>query len=415
MTLPIRTLPILEHWDCQQCGQCCRGSIVRLDDDDLARLREQHWEEHPEFKGVRTVASHGLLFKLHSLAKRPDGSCVFLTPQGRCRIHELHGEEAKPRICRLFPLQLVPLDNVALLTMRRACPSAAAEIGRPVTKQRTEGKPYLPSDSQPTAAPRILRGLPRDWATAHLAADSIERMMTDRRFPLVRRWVHVLQFGRLLEECHLRKLRAMDAKQFGELLRVFEGAAMEDAGDWFGDRQPPSAPMAVLFRQTAGEYSRLHFRSMARPTWRQRLGVAGAAVKLVRGQGPLPELVEGFPAGEFADLERPLGALDPKIIAPLDGYFESLVASWRYARLGYADWPMIEGIRAAALSYAVGLWLWRWASGPEGILPQEIIPIIGCLDRGMGYVPLLGTRHRRRIAAIAHNRELERLVVWYAR
>jgi lysine-N-methylase len=414
-SLPIRSLPILEHWDCHQCGQCCRGPIVRLDDDDLARLRDQHWEEHPEFRGVRTVEKHGLLFKMHTLAKLPDGSCVFLTPDNRCRIHELHGEEAKPRVCRLFPLQLVPLDQVALLTVRRSCPSAAAELGQPVTKQRAEGKPYSPADYSPTQAPRVLRGWPRDWADARAAAAALERMMTDQRYPLVRRWIHVLQFGRLLSECHLRNIRKMDARARRDLFEVLEAGATENAGEWFRDRQPPSAATTVLFRQTAGEYSRLHVRSTVRPTWRQRLGVAGAAIKLVRGQGTLPSLIEGFPEIQFSDLERPLGAIDPKIIAPLDGYFESLVASWRYAALGYSDWPMIEGIRAAALSYAVALWLWRWASGAEGIRAEEIIPIIGCLDRATGYSPLLSARHRQRVATISRSGELERLLAWYAR
>ena len=415
MPLPIRTLPILEHWDCQQCGECCRGPIVRLDDDDLARLREQHWEEQPEFRGVRTVVAQGLLFKTHTLAQRPDGSCVFLTAEGRCRIHELHGSEAKPRICRLFPLQLVPLDNVALLTMRRSCPSAAADTGKPVTKQLAEGKPFLLPDQSETAPPMILHGFRREWRDAQAVAGALERLICDRRYPLVRRWIHVLQFGRLLSDCRLRKLKAMDSGGLAELVEVLESAASEDAGDWFRDRQPPSAPMAVLFRQTAGEYSRLHPRSLIRATWWQRLGVAGTAVKLVRGQGPLPTLIDGFPAATFADLERPLGALDPKILVPLDGYFESLVASWRYATLGYCNWSLIDGIRAAALSYAVALWLWRWSSGAEGVRSEEIIPIIGCLDRGLGYGPLLGRRHRHRVVTIARDGQLERLIAWYAR
>lgn len=413
--VPIRTLPILEHWDCQQCGQCCRGSIVRLDDGDLARLREQHWDEHPDFRGVRTVASHGLLSKTHTLAQRSDGSCVFLSAEGRCRIHELHGAAGKPHVCRLFPLQLVPLDNVALLTMRRACPSAAADVGQPLKNHLADAKPLLEATRSSAHAPRIIRGLRRDWPDAHSAAAAIERIMTDRRYPLVRRWIHVLQFGRLLSECRLRKLRKMNGRARAELIEVFEAAAKENAGDWFSDRQPPTAATAVLFRQTAGEYSRLHPRSLVRPTWRQRLGVAGAAVRLVRGQGQLPKLIDGFPELEFADLERPLGALDPQSLAPLDGYFESLIASWRYATLGYREWSMIEGIRAAALSYAVALWLWRWSSGREGIHAAEIIPIIACLDRGLGYAPLVGMRHRHRVTTVARGGELERLVAWYAR
>jgi lysine-N-methylase len=415
MALTIRTLPILEHGDCQQCGQCCRGSVVRLDEDDLARLREQHWEEQPEFRDVQTVASQGLFNKTYTLVQKRDGSCVFLTAEGRCRIHELHGSEGKPRICRLFPLQLVPLNGVALLTMRRSCPSAAADVGRPVTKHLAEGRPFLsPAESEP-APPTILRGLRRDWCDARLVAGALERLMTDRRYPLVRRWIHVLQFSRLLSDCKLRKLKSLDSKALGELVEVLESAALDDAGDWFSDRQPPAAAMAVLFRQTAGEYSRLHPRSLVRATWRERLGVARTAMKLVRGHGPLPCLIDGFPAASFSDLERPLGALDPKMLVPLDGYFESFIASWRYATLGYGHWSLIDGIRASALSYAVALWLWRWSSGPEGLRPEEIIPIIGCLDRGMGYGPLLGGRHRHRVATIARDGQLERLVAWYAR
>jgi hypothetical protein len=312
-------------------------------------------------------------------------------------------------------LQIVPLDDVALLTMRRSCPSAAADAGRPVTTHLAEGKPFLLPDSNETAPPKILHGLHRDWHDARLVAGAIERFLTDRRFPLVRRWIHALQFGRLLSDCKLRKLKAMDSGALTELVGVLEAAALEDAGGWFRDRQPPSAPMAVLFRQTAGEYSRLHPRSTVRATWWQRLGVAGTAMKLVRGQGALPALIEGFPTVTFSDLERPLGAMDPELLAPLDGYFESLIASWRYATLGYCNWSLIDGVRSAALSYAVALWLWRWASGPNGIRPEEIIPIIGCLDRGLGYGPLLGGRHRQRVVTIARDGQLERILAWYAR
>ena len=51
----------------------------------------------------------------------------------------------------------------------------------------------------------------------------------------------------------------------------------------------------------------------------------------------------------FADLERPIGRLDPAILEPLDRYFATLVHRAAYALLGYRLWPMVEVIRAAAL------------------------------------------------------------------
>ena len=59
--------------------------------------------------------------------------------------------------------------------------------------------------------------------------------------------------------------------------------------------------------------------------------------------------------------EAPLGALTPELLAPLDAYFETHIASWRYAALGYRGWSLVDGFRAAALSYAVALWLFTCA------------------------------------------------------
>ena len=138
----LRPLPIVEHWDCHNCGDCCRNNIIRLDADDLARLKEQRWDEHPDFCGVRVIVSHGLVDETYALAQQADGACVFLTAEGRCRIHELHGYDAKPRICKTFPLQIVPMENGAILTTRRSCPSAATRTraaGRGASGDRREG------------------------------------------------------------------------------------------------------------------------------------------------------------------------------------------------------------------------------------------------------------------------------------
>src|SRR5687767_75390 len=129
MPLPLKPLPIVERWSCHQCGVCCRGSIVPLSDDDLARLRAQGWQEHPDFRGTSVTVRESWLGQGQQLAHRADGSCVFLEPDGLCRIHKELGEGAKPLLCRLFPLQVVPRDGVAYLTLRRACPSAAADKG----------------------------------------------------------------------------------------------------------------------------------------------------------------------------------------------------------------------------------------------------------------------------------------------
>jgi lysine-N-methylase len=127
--LSLKPLPIVEHWDCHGCGLCCHGSTVPLDDEDLSKLQAQKWDEDPSFRGAKTVVRTRIAGTSATLAHKSDGSCVFLTAEGRCRIHELHGFDAKPKVCRQFPLQLIPLDGRALVAARRSCPSAARGEG----------------------------------------------------------------------------------------------------------------------------------------------------------------------------------------------------------------------------------------------------------------------------------------------
>ena len=130
MSLPLATLPLAERWDCHQCGICCYGSIVRLSELDRQRLKEQGWDSHPDYRGIQTVVREGWFSSQYHLAQRDDGSCVFLMPDGLCRIHKEFGFEAKPLLCQMFPRQIIPLGDKAVLTIRRACPSAVQDLGR---------------------------------------------------------------------------------------------------------------------------------------------------------------------------------------------------------------------------------------------------------------------------------------------
>ena len=166
MPPPLKALPIIEHWDCHGCTDCCRATTIFLDKTDLAKLREQRWQDHEDFRGIKTVTRVHVLGGRRVLSKKPDGSCVFLSTEGRCRIHQEHGADAKPAVCRMFPLQLVPLANRTNLTVRRLCPSAAVDRGRPLKDHLKELKKsglvekFAVARSAP---PAIVRGVRRSW------------------------------------------------------------------------------------------------------------------------------------------------------------------------------------------------------------------------------------------------------------
>lgn len=413
--LPLKPLPMIERWDCHQCGVCCRGSIVPLSADDLAKLDAQKWHEHPDFRGTSVTVSESWLGREQRLAHRPDGSCVFLLPDGLCRIHKELGFDAKPLVCRMFPLQVVPRDGVAIVTIRRACPSAAADKGRPVAEQLDFAKKLARERGladESADPPPIKPGEYRPWRVTRKLLDSLDRILNDNRYPPLRRLVHALVFCRLLERA---KTRQLDDARLADLLGVLESSVADEVGDVFTNRQPPSGAAAVIFRQTAAEYVRVHPRYHVRPSWRQRLKLAWTAWAMLRGRGQLPRLHPEFPPATFEQLEQPLGVLDGSLYQPFDRFLETTAQSWSYCLAGRIGWSVVESLRQLALSYPVGLWLLRWASAGREPTLADVLDIITALDRGQGYAPLAGTQQRHRLNVLAKLDELPRLVAWYGR
>jgi lysine-N-methylase len=413
MSLPIRTLPIAEAWDCHGCGRCCRGTIIRLNDGDLERLREQHWEQNPDFRGQKIVVRRGLWKPQYFLAKRKDGRCIFLAADGLCRIHREFGLAAKPLVCQMFPFQLVPLEDHACLTLRRFCPSAAAEQGRNIEEYVDDARRMADQGglaAAPGDPPPVIRRQPRCWQPTLRVADHIERMMRDERYPPVRRIVHGLLFCDHLEHCRLQNL---SAEQSAELFTMLENVAVQEAAGLFRQRRPPRRAAGMLFRQTALEYLRLHPKFEIESSWQERWRLVQAALIFARGRGPLPVMHPCFPPTTFEALERPLGPLDAAVLRPLTAWFEAMAASKYYATPGRSGWSLVESFRALALAYPLALWLLRLSCGGRPPQVEDMIDVVGAIDRGQSYPMLAGRRHRRRVRSLARQRELARLVVWY--
>ncbi len=415
MPLPIHTLPVVERWDCHQCGVCCRGSIVPLSNADVARLREQKWHERPEFAGVQTTTPLGDSRGRQQLGKRPDGSCVFLQPDGLCLIHKELGFDAKPLVCRTFPLQLVPREKDAVLTLRRACPSAAGDKGRELTEYLATARAIAAEGELAetgVAAPPFKSGEPSDWKRSRIVLDTLRRLTADNRYPPIRRLVHGLEFCHLLETA---KTAEHSNAKLNDLAKVLEHNVADEATRHFVERTQPPGAARVLFRQVALEVIRLHPSIFHQPSWTSRLKMAGWALKTVWGHGRVPQVWHEFPQPTFADLEQPLARLDPALVTPLARYFETTTASYQYALADRGGWSVIESYRQLALLYPIALWMLRWITAGRDATVDDLLWIITAIDRAQGYAPLTGLKQRSRLKTLASLGELSRLVAWYGR
>jgi lysine-N-methylase len=404
------TLPIVEHWDCHGCTACCRETTIPLSAEDLARLRSQRWDQRPEFRGVAIWRRAAWIAGPTVLAHKADGACVFLTDAGRCRIHEEFGAEAKPRACQLFPLQAVASDRGACVTVRRSCPSAAAERGRPLSEHVGGLKRLLAARFGGVAAPRrappIVRGVRRSWDEYHAVADALGRLMSDARWPLVRRVVHGLRFYALLEECQWKRVGA-DAVT--ELATMLERSAPADVGELFGERRPPSPRAARLFRRLAAHFVRCVPGGPRMRTWGDQWRASRLSARVASAGGALPAVHPKFPAARVEQLERPLGALGEDVLRPLSRFFEAHALSQQYA-LAEPQAPLAASFYRLAFTYPVALWMLRWLAVDRPPTGDDMVEIVVALERGF-VLSALGPA----AGMLARSGELERMVAWYGR
>lgn len=417
MELPVIRTTGAEHWDCQSCGICCRGSIILLSAADRQKLREQRWEEDPDYRQQQLFVRDRRAGSGERLSQRPDGSCVFLTSAGRCRIHEKFGSEAKPLVCRVFPLQLVPREKSAVLTLRRACPSAALDAGRSLEEHLPEIKRLIAADELKITLLEPETIAQPAWKQANRVMAAAARIFNDERFPPVRRVVHALLFAKLLERARTAN---MDEGKFGELIALLEPSAIAEASPFFADRKPPSSLGGLLFRVTVAEYVRLH------PDYRPpqglfaRLKLLSALTTMLRGRGALPALHATFPPTTFAALNEPLATshpalLRPEIQKPLERYLATTAASYQYALANRSSWSIVQSIRALAMTFPIALYLLRWATAGREPMPADVAQIVATLDRGQGFSSLAGPRYRAVLSLLDTQNDLERTAVWYAR
>jgi Fe-S-cluster containining protein len=111
---------------CQGSGACCQGHrLGPLADADAARL------EALGLADAVVQASDGRFLA------QIDGRCRFLEGDARCGLHRLHGAEAKPGFCRLYPLEVAATLEGMKIFDRGGCARIAqsARAGLPLAEQ----------------------------------------------------------------------------------------------------------------------------------------------------------------------------------------------------------------------------------------------------------------------------------------
>jgi hypothetical protein len=312
----------------------------------------------------------------------------------------------------LFPFQLVPLEQSAIVTLRQYCPSAATDNGRPLADHLESVRLWAEEGglAAEAAPPKpVVAGVRSTWNDMLSVAEVLERLTLDPQYPLARRLVHGLQFCDWIER---KKFSRFDD---GEMTQAPEETFEKQSAEIFRQPRRPERAARLVFRQILFDYFRLHPRYQVRGTWRERRRLIRAAVGFAWGKGRLTFLDGNFPPASFEGLERPLGAIDEDILAPLQRFFERAAAAKQYLLIGDGSWPLLDCFRALAASHAAAMWLLRLSCGDRPPVLEDVLMSVRAIDRGLGFDPLNGRRHLRRIVSLARLGELPRILAWYGR
>lgn len=423
---PIRNLPVIQNWDCHQCGSCCTDYWVPISEEERQRIIAQGWDKEPEYRGVKLFERYGPPWRRqYRLAQTTGDRCVFLDERGLCKIHAKFGLHAKPFACRLYPYILVPHGDHWRVSMRFACPSAAANKGRCLSQaaeeldelaQEMEHWDRRPGYRRQVGAglgdPPSLDGRQRvSWNDLDLFQNAVIGIFRQHSDSLARRWLRTLALARLCRQARFDKLGGGRLREFLDLVsHAVEAEVPQDLTSY----PLPTWIGRVLFRQTLSIYIRKDQGVRRGISKRGRLALMRAIWQMVRGTGKLPPLQVGLPESTFEEMEKPLGEMPPQTRAVLERYYAVKLESLQFCGPTFYGFSFWEGLDALALTFPMICWLSRGfrALGQ----PEATLKAVSIIDENFGYNPLLGTgRLRFALWILSFRQEIDRLIAWYAR
>jgi lysine-N-methylase len=423
MSLPLRHLPVVQNWDCHVCGSCCKEYLVTISDEERERIEGQAWENDPVVNGLPLFKKRGPWWRRrYQLNHRSDGSCVFLTAEGRCRIHERFGYETKPLPCRLFPFVLIPAGDHWRVGMRFACPSAADNKGRPMRahdqtlKQfatelaKREGLEVTPAGFN-LPRPRLQGRQRMDWPDLLLLVRALLGLIRRREDTMERRLRKCLALAQL---CRQARFQEVHGARLGEFLDVLSGTLDSDVAADPTTVPGPTWVGRVLFRQAVALFTRKDHgpdRGIARAG---RVALLGAAWRFLKGSGPAPRMHNRIPETTFEEIEKRSSCLAASEAELLERYYSIKIESLQFFGPANANLAFWDGLEVLVLTFPALMWVTRALGEKPSV--ETVARALTIVDDHFGFNPVLRSRRQRAsFRILSASGELPRLVAWYGR
>ncbi|MEK6644113.1 MAG: YkgJ family cysteine cluster protein [Planctomycetota bacterium] len=375
-----------QRFDCRGCTNCCRDLVVHLTRLDREKIDRQNWARRIEGPAYVTLGRETVL------NHRADGGCVFLTADGKCRIHAEHGAEAKPLACQLYPFTLEPGGGGVRVGIRFDCPTVARSEGTPLSSHRPalnalarsmgEQMPGQFATSSSTVALTASRPLSEQELDA--LVKRLDRVVVAEQVPLDARLASMCNLVETLRQARLDDVRD---QRFTELLDLL----MEESSSMVTDLPPADARQRKLLRQNV-------FAHMEHITLTQARASFISSLRYRWGQFQRSRLIANatdVAAARVDDVKPPLGDEAAESQRLLTRYLRARIACRSAFGSAYYGRPVLDGLCALLLAVATIGWLARYHAAKDGrdkFCFDDLMRAVGVVDRTAGRARELGAK-----------------------
>jgi len=377
--MPAFDVPEQVRFTCSECGDCCRGVQVLLEEDERQALAARDWSGlASDLEGAATtvVLTEGPLKGRHRLAHRADGSCVYLGARNQCRLHEHFGPEAKPRTCRMYPFAFRPMGERVAVDVAFSCRAVSEGSGVEVRAHEEEWAGLLLEVQAP--APPAIRLAGREVAPSIVL--EIERVLIGllRNASLdppdrVRGAADFLKLGLMGDPTTPHAAMLRDAIAAGLPARVRREPSVE----------PMDATQTTVFRQW------LYLALNPAPSgderrWRE----AGIAFRDAVGR----PVVGGFELrASFEDIDRVDASLIRRGCDLPTAWLAAKLVGQRFLLAGVTEAPFIESARMLLLCFPMIAWTSKALAADRSssrVEEPDVRLAIRAIDRTLGQLSL---------------------------
>ncbi|MCP4663826.1 MAG: YkgJ family cysteine cluster protein [bacterium] len=380
------------RYSCIQCGDGCRTWSVMLGPGERESIAALDWEgREEELMGIRPavrVKVPGTAERFR-LARREDGSCVYLGSDNLCRIHQHFGPEAKPLMCRLYPFGFYPVGDRIAVDCSFTCRALSQGLG-PDLKTRLPEWTRLLSESdtrdrrQHRLTARMLIGGELVWEFEHY----LLRFLEDRSMCLFDRIRCVLQFMRIAttgDPTHESAAKLREAMAKGIPIQLA--------------KTPPRGTMdktqrAIFFQWLYLALNPPHPDLVRRPRPRQeaeqaRRVKAGNRYRQPQGRPWVDNREIGVSFAEIARVGGDLFGGDGT--APLDTFLRAKIIGQKFMIADEKELPLVEAVPRFLLCFPMTIWTAKALAADRGapeVEEADVREAVRLIDRTLGQMAI---------------------------